>query len=140
MHLVLFVKNRERFIQAEHIDEKVSAELPDPLEDPELSELVRTHIIHNPCGPEYNENAPCCGKHPDSGNIYCTNRSPKPRREETLPGEHGSPKYRRRCRRSFEKVVKDRTVMIDDSWVVSYNPYLLKRYKAHINVEVCQRH
>jgi hypothetical protein len=36
-------RHPSQVIQADHIDEIVSAELPDPLEDPELSELVWTH-------------------------------------------------------------------------------------------------
>jgi hypothetical protein len=27
--------------------------------------------------------------------------------------------------------------MYDNRWIVSYNPYLIRRYKVYINVEIC---
>jgi hypothetical protein len=28
-------------------------------------------------------------------------------------------------------------VTLDNNWVVPYDPYLIKKYQAHINVKVC---
>ena len=49
------------------------------------------------------------------------------------------PLYRRRCLHSHKKYdSKGRVVFeFDDTWVVPYNPYLLYKYDAHINVEIC---
>ena len=43
---------------------------------------------------------------------------------------------------NYQRVENDRTVVVknqelDNRWVVPYNPYLLLRYDAHINVEAC---
>ena len=36
-----------------------------------------------------------------------------------------------------EQLLKKNGITIDNSWVVPYNPYLLLRFNAHINVEIC---
>lgn len=141
MYLVLFLEERERFLDAAHIDEMVSAELPDPREDLELYKLVKKHMIHAPCGPVYNSRAPCCDKRSDSNMIYCTKRFPKAEQYETQPIEEGYPLYRRRAdpRGAYRiKAKNNDMVRIDNTWVVPYNPYLLKRFRSHINVEVCR--
>jgi hypothetical protein len=57
---------------------------------------------------------------------------PKPFRNDTLFLENrGYPKYRHR-----EGYVLPES-NITNAWVVPYNPWLLRKYKAHINVEVC---
>ena len=45
----------------------------------------------------------------------------------------GYPLYRRRCRYRVRRAGH----VFDDTWVASYAPCLLKRYRAHINVQVC---
>ena len=52
MHLLLFLHSDDRFLTVEAIDKIVGAELPDPAKDPigELLGLIKTTIIHGPCG------------------------------------------------------------------------------------------
>lgn len=55
--------------------------------------------------------------------------------------EDGFPRYQRRdngqCFRIRHPLFPDQHMLVDNRWVVPYNPYLCKRYQAHINVEVC---
>ena len=56
--------------------------------------------------------------------------------------ENGYPIYRRRQsgdKGGFHaKLGSDnREFIVDNRWVVPYNPYLLLRFNAHINVEIC---
>lgn len=52
--------------------------------------------------------------------------------------EDGYPLYRRRQDgRTWTKRVAGRDILMDNSWIVPYNPYLTRKYNAHINVEVC---
>ena len=53
--------------------------------------------------------------------------------EETIVNEKtGYPLYHRRCRCRVRRAGH----MFDDTWVESYALCLLKRYRAHINVQV----
>ena len=40
-------------------------------------------------------------------------------------------------RRNDGNFIVVRGANLDNRWVVPYNPYLLKKYNAHINVEAC---
>ena len=63
MHLLLWLENRHFYLYPETIDQIISAELPavDWNNDPELVELVKSLMVHNPCGGEYSD-APCMVK------------------------------------------------------------------------------
>ena len=47
------------------------------------------------------------------------------------------PIYRRRPPWEGGRAVEVRSKTIDNSCIVPYNPYLLLKYQAHINVEAC---
>ena len=84
-------------------------------------------MIHSPCG-SIRRNAPCMrdGK--------CTKKIPKAFAEFTSTGNDSYPIYQRR---NNKRTVQVNGVELDNCWVVPYNPYLLLKYNAHINVEIC---
>lgn len=128
-HILIWLEKR---LVATEIDKIISAELPNPDEDPILSEIVRKHMIHGPCG-SLNPHSPCM-----KDNI-CTNRYPKEFVKETQSGNESYPTYRRRNPddngQCFLKKIRDRDIEIDNRWVVPYSPLLSKMFNAHINVE-----
>ncbi|XP_056689190.1 uncharacterized protein [Spinacia oleracea] len=72
------------------------------------------------------EQAPCMkdGK--------CSKHYPKKFNERTTIGDDGYANYRRR---NNGRTVEKNGVTLDNRYVVPYNPYLLMKYGAHINVE-----
>jgi len=132
-HILLTLDAADKIYSARHVDATCCAEIPDRDADPELYNIVVNNMIHGPCGEQYNPNAPCMqdGK--------CSKRFPKSFCEETIREEGKYPMY---CRRDNKREVlkpckrQDAPVPLNNCWVVPYNAYLLKRYNAHINVEL----
>ncbi|CAD7080778.1 unnamed protein product [Hermetia illucens] len=54
-HILVWLKDR---IRPEEIDQIISVEIPDPLIDQELFDIVTKHMIHGPCG-AFNMTSPC---------------------------------------------------------------------------------
>jgi hypothetical protein len=144
MHLLLFIQNESEldFTTPAYIDEVVCAKFLDPAWDPtgELTDLVTTMMIHSPCRDD-NPNAPCMVRKSPSALLKCSKGFLKHWSSETKVTDDGYPIYR--CRNDGRTFVKPRPghpgeiVVFDNRSVVPYNPYLLKKYKAYINVEVC---
>ncbi|GFT98707.1 ATP-dependent DNA helicase [Trichonephila clavipes] len=55
VHILLWLKDK---IRPEYIDKVICAELPDSKLDPALYEIIRTTMIHGPCG-HINKSSPC---------------------------------------------------------------------------------
>ena len=134
-HILLWLKEK---IQPNQIDDIISAELPDPREDPELFEVVKTQMVHGSCS-RFNPYSPCM----DDGKY--TKRFPRELLKETQTGQDGYPLYRRRKPedRGFTTKIKARSrggglqeVEIDNRWIVPYSTLLSRAFKAHINVEL----
>ena len=84
-------------------------------------------MIHGPCGAA-NPKCPCMI------DGQCSKRFPKEYVNETYAGTDGYPHYRRRNTGLY---VNKSVVPLDNKYVVPYNPYLSRKYNAHINVEIC---
>ncbi|KAK0401770.1 hypothetical protein QR680_015960 [Steinernema hermaphroditum] len=129
VHMLLILEEPYKLRTAEDVDSLVWAELPDPVQYPRLHEIVKKMMMHGPCGP--GTRSPCM----DKFKTRCAKRFPKEYSEETVLEENQIPRYRRReSAPSFEG---RGGVKMDSRWVVPYNPYLMTKYNAHINVEIC---
>lgn len=111
------------------IDSIVCAELPDVSDDPLLYALVDEFMVHGPCG-NMNMGCPCMK------DGICSKRFPKSFNEATIVGPDGFVAYRRRDDGRF---VAKGVHRLNNRWIVPYNPKLMKKYQAHINVERCNK-
>ncbi|KAF7826959.1 uncharacterized protein G2W53_018123 [Senna tora] len=111
------------------IDSVICAEIPDQESNPKLYEAVKTFMIHGPCGLD-RKSSPCMVK------SRCSKHFPKKFTNRTSFDEDGYCKYRRRDSGHF---IEKNGIKLDNRFVVPYNPTLLLRYQAHINVEFCNQ-
>jgi hypothetical protein len=118
---------KERVLSPCRIDSIVSAEFPDPELQPELHDAVQQFVVHGPC-----DCRPHLSCRQQSSCGLCARHYPKPFTATTRILHDGFPEYRRRGR--FHGRDGDR--IVGDEWVVPHNPYLLARYRCHINVEI----
>ncbi|KAL6742466.1 hypothetical protein Aduo_015614 [Ancylostoma duodenale] len=134
-HILIWLKDK---INPTQIDSIISAEIPNPDQEPGLYEIITKNMIHGPCGP-LNPNSPCMKDR------KCTKRYPREFIQETQAGNDGYPLYRRRRPEegAFTAIMKVRTnnqqteIEVDNGWVVPYSPSISKMFEVHVNVEYC---
>jgi len=136
-HILIFLRKEDKIIDVEDIDKVVCAEFPNPESNPRLFDLVTTHMVHGPCG-KYNAKSPCCDAEGE-----CSKHFPYDLQSKTQMTGEGYPNYRRRGVHEgghvykYQKSKNVDPIILDNGWVVPYNPFLLKLFEAHINVEIC---
>ncbi|KAF5318680.1 hypothetical protein D9619_010670 [Psilocybe cf. subviscida] len=124
-HIIIFFKNRYKLRSPEDIDSCISAEWPDPDTQPALFDVVKSCMVHGPCGP-LNPKAPCMV------NGKCSKGFPKPYTESTTTNGNGYPLYRRRDDgRAYNVGGK----MVTNQYIVPYSPFLSEYFECHINFE-----
>ena len=129
-HILIILADDDKIRDCNVIDDVISAEIPDKNQQPVLYKKVKSFMIHGPCG-HMDANAPCMAERED-GRV-CIRNFPKLPQPETCISDNAFPKYRRRCVHTVSRRHHD----LSDQWVVPYNPYLLCKFDAHINVELC---
>lgn len=155
-HIVIILATNDRPRTVADIDACVRAELPPKPERSsfangnagkakydaamakylDLCELVCTHMLHGPCGAD-NPKAPCmedgaCKKH------FRKNFN----KETTFSESQIYPDYQRRSPTEGGPTFKPTSGPfkgreVDSSVIVPYSPYLLLKYRCHLNVEIC---
>ncbi|ONM01415.1 hypothetical protein ZEAMMB73_Zm00001d030709 [Zea mays] len=126
-HFLLIMQRKYKLTCPEQYDLLISAEIPSN-KYPELRKMVIKHMMHGPCS-SLNPNCPCT-----KGRASCKNQYPRHFREATMQGKDSYPNYRRR---DDGRKANVRGCELDNRWVVPYNPYLLRHFNCHINVEAC---
>ncbi|GJZ35269.1 DNA helicase [Tanacetum coccineum] len=126
-HTLLWIDAKDKIQDAEEIDQYISAELPDPIEDPEGHRVVSEMMVHGPCG--LNDTDAVCMKEGK-----CSKNFPKKYNNNTFFDSSGYVHYRRR---ETEVYAMRRGIELDNSYIVPYNRELCLTFHAHINVEYC---
>ena len=121
-HMLVTLKQNSKITTPEIVDRYISAEIPDPVENPNLHKFVMKHMIHGPCGN-------WCIK-----DGVCSKRYPRCYQNETIINADGYPTYRRRDNKKIYE--RPGCYTVDNRHVVPYCPLLLSYFDCHINVEV----
>ncbi|XP_069968648.1 uncharacterized protein [Bactrocera oleae] len=130
-HILIWLLNK---LHSDEVDDIISVEIPDPVTDPHLHDIVTTQMVHGPCG-ALNPISPCMadGK--------CTKRYPRPLVTEIVTGNDGYPVYRRRSKedngRTIKVKVQNQEIEIGNEFIEPYCPLLSRIFKTHANVESC---
>ena len=125
MHILIILKPPHKLLTPTDVDSVIRAYWPDPETEPLLFDTVNRLMVHGPCG-AFNPNASCME------NGKCTKGFPKAFQEFTTMDQDGYPKY---CRPNDGRTYLVNKHMIDNRWIVPYNPYMSAKYDSHINVE-----
>ncbi|XP_057432073.1 uncharacterized protein LOC130724815 [Lotus japonicus] len=128
-HILLWLHPEYKLNSPAMIDSVICAELPNPELYPKLFQVVSNFMVHGPCGFS-NIRSPCMK------NGKCSKFFPKKFQNATSFDRDGFPIYRRR---NTGVTTTRRDTQLHNGFVVPYNPKLLMKYQAHVNIEYCNK-
>jgi len=136
-HLLVILDKHCMPKKATQYDKFVSAEIPDIKKHPILHSRVVKFMVHSDC-----EKNPSKYECRNNSTRSCCKGFPKPFQPYTIQTDASYPVYRRRSPEDggFTYVKKGTSATsrtISNQNIVPYNPFLIMRYNAHINVEIC---
>ena len=142
MYLLLFLHlyDRNRLLNLAVIDCFISAELPQPEDDPtgRLTKIMKLMMVHGLCG-SWNPWVPCMVSLRPGLPLTCSKRYPKPFNPATVVYKDGYLQYR--CRNDLRlwsiRLPGGAAFKMDNRWIIPYSLYLTAKYYAYINVEIC---
>ncbi|KAF1892776.1 hypothetical protein Lal_00042670 [Lupinus albus] len=118
-HLLIFLHLCNKYPTPDDIDRIIHAEIPNQSDDPELHNLVKTHMIHGPHG-SCNMSFPCMK------NGKCSWYFRKQFQQTVVVYQYGY---------LIMRTLLSNSISIDNHYVVPYNQQLLKKYQIHVNME-----
>ncbi|KAH7713335.1 hypothetical protein AAVH_19338 [Aphelenchoides avenae] len=121
-HALITLAVADKPSDARKVDSLISAEIPDPLQEPEIYERVKAHMIHGPCRPELCLN--------EEGR--CNKKFPKDFRDFTDVEVDSFSLYKRPNNDRYVRY--DNGYEADNSYVVPFNKRLLLELDCHCNV------
>ncbi len=125
IHLIVFLAHSSCLSTPEAIDQCISTEFPSETHNPHLFQTVKKFMVHGPCG--LGLSLPCSGTRGK-----CTKGFLKTFKSDTeIMGES----YVQTRRRDMGHFVQIGDRFVDNCSIVSYSPFLLLKYDAHINIE-----
>nr|XP_047131763.1 uncharacterized protein LOC101240932 [Hydra vulgaris] len=120
-HILLHLANDDKLETSQGIDNLICAEIPDPIVNCELYDIIKTCMIHGPCG-ILNPNSP------SMKDGVCSKKYTKDFNANTVAVHNGYPRYRRR---DNGLVINIKGNNVDNRWVVNHdeiNTFLDCRY------------
>ena len=103
-HMLIILESNSKLQHPADIDSIISAEIPDPITNPVLYDIISSTMIHGPCG-HLNPKSVCM----DKG--QCTKAYPKPYQPRTTLAANGYPNYRRA---DNGRTIKIRSLEVDN--------------------------
>ncbi len=140
IHILLFLHQENNFLERACMNKLICAELLDFNIDlnESLRRIVKSQLTHDSCD-VWNSSASCMKDNSKDSERVCEKKFSKSYQIEIMIQFDDYSLYRRHQNdRIWMKHVNDRDVHLNNTWVMSYNSYLTRKYSAHINVEICE--